>query len=428
MKKNSLIIHFLEIFVLSFIIFIFLFGRAFVGIEIIGYRIGELIVALSLVLTFFGILSVKFSKLFSESIKRIIRIHFLFVLSFFIILYKTDSSQIDNYTFKSSSYIWTIGFIYFGYLFFKFYPIKNYFINFLIFITLLVYFNEITWRLKLPQFFIEFLKIHSDKPLQNHKGYDLILVFVISTYLFLRKNRNKRLSIEIFILLAGLYLPLVIYLSKGATLGFIFYIIAQISYNLDSFKKNVLRNILLIFSSVLILYFSFFMLTLFDDLYDPNEDKIEFVLENKFSNSKWLLLYFVDGRLYSDDANANWRIQIWQDVIFDSFKNDNVIFGVGYKNKIPAMDDISRSGRDGTNENVHNFLVNNFARGGIIHFILTIYIFLRLLTLGSKFDFKIATFILPILITSFFGASMESAHFPSVFYFFLGCILANDFD
>ena len=65
----------------------------------------------------------------------------------------------------------------------------------------------------------------------------------------------------------------------------------------------------------------------------------------------------------------------WQDVIEDSVQEQSYIYGIGYKNKIPAMEDPSRSGRDGTNENVHNFLINNYARGGIVYLLLTAYFF-----------------------------------------------------
>ena len=37
------------------------------------------------------------------------------------------------------------------------------------------------------------------------------------------------------------------------------------------------------------------------------------------------------------------------------------------------MNDPLRAGDDGLNENIHNFLLNVFARGGIFHF--TIYFF-----------------------------------------------------
>ena len=93
-----------------------------------------------------------------------------------------------------------------------------------------------------------------------------------------------------------------------------------------------------------------------------------------------------EGRIYSADGNLNWRLQIWQDVIVDTSKEfKTVIFGYGYKEIIPAMSLPSRQGLDGLNENVHNFIVNIYARGGILQ-----------ITLFSLFYFSILVFIIKI--------------------------------
>ena len=62
--------------------------------------------------------------------------------------------------------------------------------------------------------------------------------------------------------------------------------------------------------------------------------------------------------MYSEDATANWRLQIWQDIIEDLSEKELYIFGYGYEEIIPAMDDVERKGTDGTNEHVHNYFVN----------------------------------------------------------------------
>ena len=43
-----------------------------------------------------------------------------------------------------------------------------------------------------------------------------------------------------------------------------------------------------------------------------------------------------------------------------------------------------RSGLDGLNENVHNFFVNIFARGGIIHLLMYLYLIFNLVSLDRK--------------------------------------------
>ena len=412
-------------FYLLFLILIFVYGRAFVGISIYGFRIGELIVAFSLVLTLGAFIDSQFRK---SSISKMVRAHLGFVITFVMIAILTNSPFFKSYTFQSSSYIWTIGYFYLGYIFFKRNKIKISHLNTFIFISVLVYFNEASRRIFSPNFLAEFFSAYSDKPLQNHKGYDLILVFVITTFIFLKKMPYRRLTLDIFILLSALYLPLIVWKSKGATLGFIFYVISQLIYHSNKLSRNLFRNIIVIALAALVVFVSSVGMTYYESYEVPSEDAIEFVLDHKFSNNDWSLLYIVDGRLYSDDGNANWRLQIWQDVIHDSIKNRSYIYGIGYKDKIPAMENPSRSGRDGTNENVHNFLINNYARGGIIHLFFTIYFFGLILFKRDDKDWTRLIFIMPFLITSFFGASMESAHFPAIFYFFLGSLFTDCFD
>ena len=421
LNKSNYLIQLLMLF----LILIFVFGRAFIGISIFGFRIGEFIVAFSLLLTLGAFIDSQFRK---STINRLIKIHLGFVITFIIITILTNSSFFESYTYKSSSYIWTIGYLYFGYIFFKHFKFNTFHLNTLIFVAVLVYFNEISRRIFSPNFLVEFLTAYSDKPLQNHKGYDLIMVFIVATFIFLKKMHYKRLTLDIFVLLSALYFPLIVWKSKGATLGFVFYVISQLIYHSDKLRKNLFRNIILLILTVLVVFISSVGMTYYESYEVPNEDAIEFVLDHKFSNNNWLFLYIVDGRIYSDDGNANWRLQIWQDVIHDSIQNKTYIYGMGYKDKIPAMEDPKRSGRDGKNENVHNFLINNYARGGIVHLFLTVFFFGLILFKRDAKDWSRLIFAMPFLITSFFGASMESAHFPAIFYFFLASFFTDSFD
>ena len=89
------------------------------------------------------------------------------------------------------------------------------------------------------------------------------------------------------------------------------------------------------------------------------------------------------------------------------------------------MEEEYRSGNDGTNENVHNFFVNIYARGGLIHLLLYVAFFVVLVNKANSTN-KLKSLImimLPVLITSFFDASMENAHFPIIFYYLLGNIV-----
>ena len=118
---------------------------------------------------------------------------------------------------------------------------------------------------------------------------------------------------------------------------------------------------------------------------------------------------------------ANWRLEIWQDILRD-LKNQNRYFkGFGYNKIIPAMDLVHRRGTDGTNENPHNFMFYILARGGLIQLVLYAMFFFQILKIyHKKFNnYHILIFLIPIFTTSLFDASMESIRFPLIFYSFL---------
>ena len=137
---------------------------------------------------------------------------------------------------------------------------------------------------------------------------------------------------------------------------------------------------------------------------------------------------FLDkGRLFSTDGNINFRLQIWQDVLLDSFEQFRYLIGVGYSEKIPAMLNPWYSGIDGTNEYVHNYFVNIYARGGLIQLTLFLYFYKSILN-SSVIKIKknmLFTFIFPNLVVSFFDSSMSGVQFPLIFFFFIGCVLVN---
>ena len=130
-------------------------------------------------------------------------------------------------------------------------------------------------------------------------------------------------------------------------------------------------------------------------------------------------------RLYSEEPLANWRLQLWQDIIVDITEKNLIFTGYGYSDIIPAMKLDSNNGFDSTNENVHNYLVQSYARGGIIHIVLILLLNLFVLLHWKKNygNYKILQYILPILLVSMFDPSMESVRFPVIYYTFLGYFL-----
>ena len=173
-------------------------------------------------------------------------------------------------------------------------------------------------------------------------------------------------------------------------------------------------------------------------------DNLSKLVNEKNTSQIFASFYIYDGRLYSQEQMADWRLQIWQDVIRDLYsdanysvdskgtvrrqqttlKSDMFYKGNGYNDILPAMKFDERSGTDGTNQNPHNFLIYSFGRGGVFHGLLIMLFHLSIFVYFYKKEknFNILLFITPVLMTSFFDASMESVRFPFIYYAFLSII------
>ncbi|GIR19980.1 hypothetical protein CM15mP35_02410 [bacterium] len=121
------------------------------------------------------------------------------------------------------------------------------------------------------------------------------------------------------------------------------------------------------------------------------------------TNEIFYSFYISDNRLFSTNNTANWRLQIWQDVYYDLLENGKLVTGYGYFEIIPAMDTPVRQGNDGTNEHVHNFLVNILARAGllgVLGYIILLYQIIKIYN-EKENNYQIIHFIFPLLLTSF---------------------------
>ena len=221
--------------------------------------------------------------------------------------------------------------------------------------------------------------------------------------------------------------------SRGASIGFILFIFLLLSDYLKS-KPNKKTNLIIFSLSASVFIISAFIVSKSPLDIEEIPNKVVYVSTGRYDKppqnkpqiyDDYPVLYLEGTRLFSSDGNLDWRLQIWQDVFSDTSSKNLIFTGYGYNYKIPAMEEEYRSGNDGTNENVHNFFVNIYARGGLIHLLVYVAFFVVLVNKANSTN-KLKSLImimLPVLITSFFDASMENAHFPIIFYYLLGNIV-----
>ena len=415
--------------------FYLLFGRPYSGIYIANFRVGELIIGFFLITNLVILFSpVKFLKTNVDYDNRIIYIYKLIILSFFVILLLNNGSFTDLYSYKSSSYIWMI-----GALIFSSYLVEDIFRKKIIFIAIVFYLVYQFSTIHYPESLISFFENYSDK-FDFQKGSDLLIIYVVSILFIQRNMKNKFNAFGIFLASSAILLPLFLYKSKGAFLPAILFVLYYLFLSRKLITAQLLKSALVGFLSLILFIVSTFEVygnlnfkkmgmdgynsaEELTQLFTINElDKGLTAITSEKNTDKFFLSFFImDGRLYSREMMANWRLEIWQDILRDLNNENRFLKGYGYNEIIPAMDLVHRRGTDGTNENPHNFVFYILARGGLIQLILFASFYLSIIVLyHKKFkNYNILIFLVPILTTSLFDASLESIRFPLIFYSFL---------
>tara|TARA_B100000902_G_scaffold53333_1_gene60124 strand:- start:2717 stop:4072 length:1356 start_codon:yes stop_codon:yes gene_type:complete len=419
-----------------------LFNRPFVGISIYGYRIGELLILSGLLLTplplIFRILKI---QIIDEEYDDLLKAYYIIVALFFINVLINNSNILSSYTFKSSTYIWTVPYLFTGLVFLNFKNIDEKFRFIFLYIFM---FTPIAHYLfstgYFPNFIIAFFNEFSDK-FEFTKASDIMMSLLLANILCFKFLKKTFIKMCYFFFSVGFMLPLLLLMSRGSFVSTGLFFILTVFYYREYFIKNIKNTIALLIIGAL----SFVLST-----YNVNDVDFSFnfgsggnaqtdlsVLENVKTISKkndtrkaFLSLYIEDGRLMSIDNTTNWRLDIWQDVYEDMNNKNLILKGYGHNSIIPVMTDPSapgRLGRDGLNENVHNYFVNIFARGGMIQFIAYLAFYLILLKLWRKKygDYSILIFIIPVLFNSTLDMSMEGVQYPLAFFSFLGYLFTT---
>tara|TARA_B110000444_G_scaffold257583_1_gene296336 strand:+ start:4116 stop:5486 length:1371 start_codon:yes stop_codon:yes gene_type:complete len=424
---------------------IVLFGRSLTGIYIFNYRLGELAIGACLVLSVFFLLFAKRSnKFFYFGDSTYIFLKLIFI-SFFITAFVTESSFTDIYSYKRSSYIWTLSFLFLGMFAFKNLKVDSLFNKILPALLPLTYILSANY---FPQFLSDFFIRYSDK-FDFLKASDVFLIFV-ATNIINQKIIKKEFNYVIYLLLSSaIFIPLFLFKSKGAFLPAVLFLLFEVIRLRKTFLTQKVKSLLLIAFCIPLFYLSTYNigLQMFVNNYTLEEVDLSSQIVSSVSRASaqkntvelFGSFFLMDGRLYSMEQMANWRLQIWQDVTRDLFYeseydgNDNInffriegpakemkspLFGFGYSEMFPAMNHSSRRGTDMKNENVHNFAVNILGKGGILQFSLFVGFYLSIISYWYKKNknYRILVFFTFALMTAFFDVAMESVRFPFIFF------------
>jgi len=413
--------------ILALLILSIIFSRSFLGIYIYSFRIGELVIGSAFFFSLFVIFK-NFKILSKFKLVNSLRSIFGLIIFYFVFLVFYYGDNIFNpVIYRYSSYIWVISFLFLG-IFSSQYELNTKSIKYLEIILIYVYLTSIYGSL---DFLVNFFENYSDK-YELHKGSDLALVFIIFTLLINFLTKYNDLGFNLFLINISIYAPLFLFKSRAAFIGILIIFIYEFIRYLKSVKIFNKKKLFLYLLCIVLLTFSTIQS---QTKAIPEEVNIKIISDSysqlgsyKFSYYKedMPFLYFEKNRIFSGDGNLNWRLDMWQDALEDAKDSSSLLLGMGYSEKYKVfLEDNTgygndRRGLDGLNENLHNYFLTILLRGGVLHFLSILFFNLLIIRNQSNNFTQLIVFIFTIYFISFFDSSMENAHFPIIFYYFLG--------
>ena len=437
-SEKSLVTNINNFVAALFIINLFgvmVFMRSFVGIYIFGIQLGKIYTGLSL-LACLLLSSKKIFFLFFNEDLNILRKSLRFVtLSYFVVLLINRNFTFDSSSLRNSSFVWSIGYFFIGYYLIN--RINKYYL--LVASSTALFASYFITFINYPNFIMDFFISYGDK-FQFIKAADALLLLIVFNLLVKKMNLDTKFEFITFLFTLSLFYPYFFVQSRGSVLGALIYLL----FNVYSYKAyiidNYFKSLFIILFSGLLFYGSSFLISgiSYSDEYNPesiqevNEILIEEVVAKKDVPKGFLTFYFADGRIHSYDNTTNWRLDIWQDLVEDLYKKNKILFGLGYEGIFEIMLDPTapgRLGRDGLNENVHNYFMNIFGRGGLFQLSIFLYLYLNIYKFWKQKGYSTNSFyalIIPLLTVSSLDVTMEGVQFPLIFFSFLGYYVSED--
>lgn len=408
------------------------------GIYFFGFRVGEIIVGVFFLQSIFVFLLNKknTNKLFLEDFSSSLKTYKIIIFIFLLSLLYFQTSLTSTYTYKTSSYIWLASIVYISYYLHQssnFSFTNNSKLVYLY--ATLPFVHYLFSSGYYPDIIILFFNEYSDK-FNFTKASDIMLVLIVSCLLLFGTQGNKKIPFIYFASVVPLLLPLLLEMSRGSFFGAAIFFLMIVLFDFKYLIKSPKFLFVLILISSSSFLFSTYRISGIEFNSTQNSevvidisltDNLKKIAKKQDTRKAFLSFYLEEGRLVSHDNTTNWRLDIWQDVVEDLNKKNLFLTGYGYNEIIPVMTDPSapgRLGRDGLNENVHSYVFNILARGGIFQLILFAifhFIFIRIWFSRYK-TFDILLLMIPVFINSATDMNMEGVQFPFIYYFFLGML------
>lgn len=366
--KSKFVVFFETAYLITLLLLVLLFGRAAQGVFVGNVRIAEILFVVLIIFTFLH-LKLDLKKFSLANIYTCFFVFFIF-LSIIGGFNFPDSFRYSSFVFSFTVYL----------------VLENIFESNKSGLNVFSYFIFYTSNLSIILFVLNiifnggllnnlFFNI-SDKPTSFIKPSEIAVVVVFTLFFIIYILENKYI-VYVSIAIVGSSIPIIIYFSRGATLGLLFGII--VIYYFAKNKSEVIKLFCYIFIFSL---FSFLYITPSLNNDDPNSifkdfkvsqiviedyDKPNLNCENDTFNIS----------LSTDDGNINWRLWVLEDIVnCTTVDMKKFLIGYGFNNPIVPMETPLRSGYDGLNIHPHNFFLTVFYRMGLVGLVFIILIFL----------------------------------------------------
>ena len=137
---------------------------------------------------------------------------------------------------------------------------------------------------------------------------------LVPLYFVNRFFEDRRLSLNYCLFASALFLPLLLYKSRGAFIAFLLFLILEI-YNLkDSFKTSLSKNTFLIIFSVFIFIISSYIVTENEvqvDSVGSTVTQLPHIVYQTRKKNSYRFLFLMEEFILLIQI-LNWRFQIWQ--------------------------------------------------------------------------------------------------------------------
>ncbi len=440
MKKISSNILFAIFFLLI------VFTRSFAGIYIAQYRLGEYLVAIGLIITVILLFVTKEKISINSPVLNIFKLIFI---AFLVTNFVTGSDLLWTYTYRVTSFIWTAAYVFIGYILFKDVFSKNKIYLMLFGIFVIYVFGTGNY----PDDLINIFREISDK-FTFVKASDMVLAIVITNLISLNYLTKKQ-SYIYFLISVSTFLPLIIQMSRGSAISLIMFALMYILFDYRYIVFNLKNLIILVILLPLVFVISTYRVNQFDlteiptedldqvlvETFDDEIDKIR-RLDREGNEVDPFLSFYLEERehvtgkhlkLISTDGTFNWRLDMWQELYYFQDDENKLIFGYGTTNKLPVFlleydsQNKFNIGHDKSNEQIHNYFVNIFGRGGFLQLFLffAFHISLYVFYYKKYRNNYILMLIFPSIFNSLTDISMEGVQFPINFYLTYGYLLTS---